>query len=638
MKTWSQCCTGLAALASLTPSLWAQVPAPPAVPPVPAAPAVIQVVPAPPPKKTLLEQCAQMKADCKKAICQSPLGALLNGALAPVSAFTGGIVPGFCPPPNSPNPDDLAKPPTSAEGAAAAIKKSEAEAKARRAAVRYLGTVDCHWFPEAEAALVNSLRGDTNECVRLEAALALGRGCCCTKKTIAALDISASGSNRDGKPAENSERVKAAAFFGLQHCLACFSETIVEPTEPPKLPIEPPPPEKPTPPVEKPTAMIDVTPSPYYKALDKVPLKKVVEDARQTLAGGMAKASFAAAAHRGEDHSLYGLLTRAMNPPADPSMPRADSPPPIATTPVVHADKASVVSPTPSTAMSYPGYPPPLAKEPKALPSSASASSQGERVQTRDAKPFSSPARVVAETTPSSQPTSLVGWLKSRSGASVAPTPAPSEPAASPPPKPAPVVQPVASTPVIQTVATPATPLPTIISQPKPTPAAPPVASTPVVQVAAAPATPVPAPLPPPKPTPAVQPAASAPAVQTVAATGTSRPEENREPDFPAPGATRVTVRQLLTVLHQSSVIQQREWAADNLSSVNWQENPRVAEAILKAAREDSAPTVRQACVRSLMKMGVYTPSAIAVLQALKSDADERVRLEAEAALRNLGY
>src|SRR5262249_14905526 len=129
--------------------------APPAVPAVPAAPPVFQIAPAPPPKKTLLEQCAQLKADCKKAICASPLGALLNGALAPVSAFSGGIVPGFCP--TGPSADDLAKPPDSAEGAAAAIKKSEAEAKARRAATRYLGTVDCHWFPEAEKGLINAL-------------------------------------------------------------------------------------------------------------------------------------------------------------------------------------------------------------------------------------------------------------------------------------------------------------------------------------------------------------------------------------------------------------------------------------------------------------------------------------------------
>jgi hypothetical protein len=126
--------------------------------------------------------------------------------------------------------------------------------------------------------------------------------------------------------------------------------------------------------------------------------------------------------------------------------------------------------------------------------------------------------------------------------------------------------------------------------------------------------------------------------VQTVSAAVTARADERREAEFPAPGATAVTVKQLLAVLRQAPSVPQREWAADNLANVNWQENPAVAEALFKAARQDAAPTVRQTSVRSLMNMGVYTPSAIAVFQALKADPDGRVRLEAEAALRNLGY
>src|SRR5262249_26693728 len=149
------------------------------------------------------------------AFCATPLGGLFNNSLKPISALSGGMIGEFCP--IGPSAADLAKPPDSAEGAAAQIKLAEAQAKARRAAVRYLGTVDCHWFPEAEAGLINALRGDTNECVRLEAALALGSGCCCNKKTIAALNMTVSGSNKDGKPSENSERVKAAAAYALQH-------------------------------------------------------------------------------------------------------------------------------------------------------------------------------------------------------------------------------------------------------------------------------------------------------------------------------------------------------------------------------------------------------------------------------------
>src|SRR2546425_250805 len=74
-----------------------------------------------------------------------------------------------------------------AEAAAAKIRADEAGAKARRTAVKYLATVDCHYYPEAEAALIAALRADRNECVRLEAALALGGGCCCTRNAAQAL-------------------------------------------------------------------------------------------------------------------------------------------------------------------------------------------------------------------------------------------------------------------------------------------------------------------------------------------------------------------------------------------------------------------------------------------------------------------
>src|SRR5207302_6302538 len=112
----------------------------------------------------------------------------------------------------------------SAEGSAAQIKKSEAEAKARREAIRYLGTVDCNYWPNAKAALISGLRGDPNECVRYEAALALLRGCCCNKMIMEALKHSANGSDKDGFPAEDSWRVREAASEALAHCAAVFVE------------------------------------------------------------------------------------------------------------------------------------------------------------------------------------------------------------------------------------------------------------------------------------------------------------------------------------------------------------------------------------------------------------------------------
>src|SRR5262249_1866788 len=96
-------------------------------------------------------------------------------------------------------------------------------ARARREAIRYLGTVDCNWWPEARDALINGLRMDPNECVRHEAALALLRGCCCNKKVMDALKDSANGTDKFG-PRENSWRVREAACEALAHCAAVFVE------------------------------------------------------------------------------------------------------------------------------------------------------------------------------------------------------------------------------------------------------------------------------------------------------------------------------------------------------------------------------------------------------------------------------
>jgi len=103
---------------------------------------------------------------------------------------------------------------------AANIKQNESAAGARRAAVRYLGTVDSHYYPEAEEALLATLRCDRNEKVRLEAALALGNGLCYSRRTVQTLQLAISGGCTDNNPSETSARVKTAAFASLQKCLA----------------------------------------------------------------------------------------------------------------------------------------------------------------------------------------------------------------------------------------------------------------------------------------------------------------------------------------------------------------------------------------------------------------------------------
>lgn len=171
-------------------------------------------------------KCFQACEDCKRKLCAMPLGNMLNSMTQPMSAMSGGIIPNFCP--TTPTAEDLAKP--GVEGASAQAKKDAAEAKARRASVRYLGTLDCRYYPEAEGALIAALRTDGVECVRFEAALVLGKGCCCSKKVIEALTHAVSCSEKDGNPAERSDRVRFAACLALERCLACYSEP-VEPKE-----------------------------------------------------------------------------------------------------------------------------------------------------------------------------------------------------------------------------------------------------------------------------------------------------------------------------------------------------------------------------------------------------------------------
>jgi hypothetical protein len=170
---------------------------------------------------------------CKEKLCASQFGQMLNSlATGPVGAVSGGFIPPLCPP--APSPAQIAglekKPNGGAEAAAAKIKASEADAKARVAAVEYLGTVDCNRFPEAKKGLISALREDPNECVRYAAARALNSGCCCDQEVIEALKECVAGESKKA-PAETSPRVKAAAFAALQNCLMKVPEEVEAPAE-----------------------------------------------------------------------------------------------------------------------------------------------------------------------------------------------------------------------------------------------------------------------------------------------------------------------------------------------------------------------------------------------------------------------
>jgi hypothetical protein len=221
---------GLLATAGFACGVQAQgVPAVPAAPPVPGGVPAAAAAAEPAPG-FFGKMCLRLDA-CKRKIADTPLGQLLQNAKKPLSALTGGIVPG-----GPPKPTDKEAAAPGVAGAAAAGKKDAAEAKKRAEDVKFLGTLDCRYYPDAAKALADALRTDPSECVRYEAALALSRSCCCSAVTVKALTSSVSGTDEDGNPAERSARVRCTAAVALDRCLACYTPPPEEPEEPKKEP------------------------------------------------------------------------------------------------------------------------------------------------------------------------------------------------------------------------------------------------------------------------------------------------------------------------------------------------------------------------------------------------------------------
>lgn len=198
--------------------------------------------------KAHIAQIGQTLTKCRSKFCTSRIGQLASGLMSPVGAMTGGLLGPLCPPPLGPggpnsaaglggvNPADLAKDPTTPEGAAARIKAEENPVviQAKVAALQFLGTVDCRYYPEAAAGLITGLRAEKNECVRLAAAKSLANGCCCNPKIVKALLMVVNCSNKDGFPIEASELVRAYAYVALERCMRRCAEVEGEaPPEPP---------------------------------------------------------------------------------------------------------------------------------------------------------------------------------------------------------------------------------------------------------------------------------------------------------------------------------------------------------------------------------------------------------------------
>jgi hypothetical protein len=102
------------------------------------------------------------------------------------------------------------------------------------------------------------------------------------------------------------------------------------------------------------------------------------------------------------------------------------------------------------------------------------------------------------------------------------------------------------------------------------------------------------------------------------------------------PTVSPATAQQMVGVLRTSLFPSQREWAAGYLASLDWRTQPQVLPALLGAAKEDPAPSVRLACIHNLARMNANPDLVTPTFQALRSDADQAIRQAAEEALSHV--
>lgn len=581
------------------------------------APAVASAVGPVAPQRTLWSflGCSwEQKEACRREICKMPIGQMLNNASAPLGAMTGGLIPSFCP--QTPTAEQLAD--KGAVGAAAKIQADEAAAKERRAAVRYLGTVDCHYWPEAGKALVTALRSDRNECVRYEAALALANGCCCNKTTIETLIIVLSCSDRDNFPKETSARVHAASRIALEKCLSCFEDVTpvkqnIENPEKPGDNKKQDNPEKAGQPASKassntPRQINDtrLKGEDYYAFIEKQPMEAIVREGRRVLA---ATASRAIPVSSG--NSLARLFDRASGTPQTQGY-------------IVHGGlpgQAEVVASKPKNlwemmtgrnqpvvVSSYPARSTVVASEtPRVVPQPAATP-----LTTSTEAPL--PLAVSAGT--STQPVVTVPETRVPPVVQV-PASTPALPAVQPPPV-------MKSTPVsVQTV----TPTPTPrqaapqLMQPKVTVAAQPVSTVvPVTQSATVAKTPV----------------VNKPAVETKpVAKPVVQPVQVVTQSVAAPSTTRTDPMQATIQKISMGQVHERILAIESLTTFD-KATPELASQLIKTAEQDSQDTVRCAAIRAMVRTGVRAEQAIPVLAQLGIQADTAVGKEANQALAQI--
>lgn len=544
--------------------------------------------------------------ECKRKCCATPCGQMINSMIMPAAAFTGGVIPGFCP--TTPSQKELEE--EGVGGAAAAAKKEAAEAKARRAAVAFLGTVDCRYFPGTAQTLATALRVDSSECVRFEAALVLGRGCCCSEVTIKALEASVSGMEIDGNPAERSCRVRLAAAIALEKCLGCYSPPYQEP-EPKKIIGE----ETPTPgevdPKVKPKPDTLPAPKPVEPPtlkLERQPAKKeTVERARKVLAefqamlstagGGMPNPPPGAVAGR---KGLFHLIkdTEFEGP-------------------VVYAPLESTSEAKMSDTASIPAPVTPAAPVKPAL--SIPTSVMAERAATLAAPKSESPA-LVPVTIPVATPAVQAPTKVSTVPAPVALTPP--KPVVAAPTFTAPVA-PTITAPVAPTITAPVAPVaPTITYQVPPSTrlSAPPAVLVPDLSKSSS-------------AIPPTAPAATAPALPETAPVSKFVPAAAT---FTKAANTEDVVVDWCKRVLEGATPAERHAAIRQVVQFKWLDHPVIASTLLAGAKEDSSSIVRVDCIRHLVAYRMNHPQVITELAKMSTESDSWVRGEATKAAEQL--
>src|SRR5262245_57346717 len=96
MKQWKAFAMGMATVAGLTPSLWAQIPGAGAAP-AGATAAAGAAGGAADTGFGFIQKCQDTKEKCKNKLCKTPLGMMLNSMTRLPSLMSGGIIPLCCP-------------------------------------------------------------------------------------------------------------------------------------------------------------------------------------------------------------------------------------------------------------------------------------------------------------------------------------------------------------------------------------------------------------------------------------------------------------------------------------------------------------------------------------------------------------